>query len=153
MDETGVLVPVDRAAARTTAARKLSRVARWLVTHALRRPWTPYVWLAVLLGVVVWPAWTNTQQLAVGGDVMLIHYPWFVLWRQMLAAGQWPWWNTYTLGGLPAFATLQAGYGYPPHWLLSWMPAIQAVNWMVGLHIVLAGLRTAPALSDLLDTR
>ena len=108
-----------------------------------RRGWPVYAGLAVLLGGVMWPAWTSTHKLVSGGDVELIHYPWFVLWRQMLAAGQWPWWNAYTLGGLPAFATLQAGYGYPPHWLLSWLPAIRAVNWTIGLHVILAGLGTA----------
>jgi Bacterial membrane protein YfhO len=110
---------------------------------ALTSFWHPYGLLAAVLSLDVWPAWGSATQLIVGGDSLLIHYPWFVFWRQELAARVWPWWNPYTLGGLPAFATPQAGIGYPVHWLLSWLPAVLALNWAVGLHVVLAGLGTA----------
>ena len=89
------------------------------------------------------PAWLTTGLLVVGGDVHVIHYPWFVLWRDSLAAGEFPFWNPYSFSGIPAFATLQAGYGYPPHWLLTPLPPILAINWLVGLHVLLAGLGTA----------
>jgi hypothetical protein len=52
-------------------------------------------------------------------------------------------WNPYTLGGLPSLPTLQSGFGYPPHWLLTWLPAVQAINWSIGLHVLLAGLGAA----------
>jgi hypothetical protein len=102
-----------------------------------------YVILAVVLALAVWPAWVTTDRLVVGGDVLLIHYPWFVLWRDALAAGELPFWNPYSFSGIPAFATLQAGYGYPLHWLLTPLPPILAINWLVGLHVLIAGLGAA----------
>jgi hypothetical protein len=99
--------------------------------------------LTLILGAVMLPAWVTPSRLVVGGDVLLIHYPWFVLWRETLAAGAFPFWNPYSFSGFPAFATLQAGYGYPPHWLLTPLPPILAINWLVGLHVLLAGLGTA----------
>jgi len=99
--------------------------------------------VAVLLVVIMWPAWTTTDRLVIGGDTLLIHFPWFVLWRDALGAGQLPMWNPYTLGGLPSLPTLQSGFGYPPHWLLTWLPAVQAINWSIGLHVLLAGLGAA----------
>ena len=75
----------------------------------------PYGVLTMILGLVLAPAWLTTRLLVLGGDVHVIHYPWFVLWRDSLAAGEFPFWNPYSFSGIPAFATLQAGYGYPPH--------------------------------------
>ncbi len=99
--------------------------------------------LGVLLAVVVRRAWTSHNQLTIGGDVLLIHYPLLVLWREAHAAGFFPWWNPYPFSGLPAFADPHAGYLYPPQVLLSWLPPITAINWTVGLHVVLAGLAMA----------
>ena len=115
------------------------RVGRWLGFVAE----TPYPLLALILAAVMWPAWTQTDRMVTGGDAVVIHYPWFVLWRDLLAAGEWPFWNPYSFSGIPAFATLQAGYGYPPHWLLTPLPPIVAMNWLVGLHVLLAGFGTA----------
>jgi membrane protein YfhO len=112
-------------------------VSRWL-----RWLW-PYRALALLLGLVLWPAWTHLNWLIISADTLLIHYPYFVLWRNSLAAGELPFWNRYTLGGIPAFPTLQAGYGYPPHWLFSGVAAVPAMNWLIGLHVLLAGLGAA----------
>ena len=103
----------------------------------------PYGALVATLALTVAPAWWTVDRLVVGSDVAAAHYPWFVLARDMLAAGEVPLWNPYKFGGHPAFATLQAGYGYPLHWLLIAMPAIPAINWLIGLHVVLAGLGAA----------
>lgn len=109
----------------------------WLVVA------NPYAVLALVLALVMAPAWVTTGLLVVGGDVHVIHYPWFVLWRDALAAGEFPFWNPYSFSGIPAFATLQAGYGYPLHWLLTPFPPILAINWLVGLHVLIAGLGAA----------
>src|SRR5207248_1009639 len=52
-------------------------------------------------------------------------------------------WNPYTFSGVPAFADLHGGYAYPPHWAFVWMPAILGMNWIIGTHILIAGLSTA----------
>jgi hypothetical protein len=122
----------------------LAPSAAWrerLLTHP-GGAWASAV-VALLLVVVMWPAWSATDRLAIGGDTLLIHYPWFVLWRDALGAGRLPMWNPYTLGGLPSLPTLQSGFGYPPHWLLTWLPAVRAINWSIGLHVLLAGLGAA----------
>jgi hypothetical protein len=111
---------------------------------ARRAPWLwPYGGLALVLALAMWPAWSTSDRLIVGGDAPVIHYPWFVLWRDALAAGEFPFWNPYSFSGLPAFATLQAGYAYPPHWILTPLQASRAMNWLLGLHVLLAGLGAA----------
>lgn len=114
---------------------------RWHLADLTAR-W-PYALLAIVLAASMWPAWTTRDAVVIGGDAVLIHYPYFVLWRDQLAAGELPFWNPYTFSGIPAFATLQAGYGYPPHWLLTPLPPMVAMNWLIGLHVLLAGLGTA----------
>jgi hypothetical protein len=103
----------------------------------------PYGGLTLFLALLFWPAWVEGERLIVGGDALIIHYPWWVLWRDLLAAGEPPFWNPYTFSGIPAFPTLQSGFGYPPHWAVTWLPPVRAMNWMLGLHVVLAGLGTA----------
>jgi hypothetical protein len=109
----------------------------------------PYGALAALLFVVMWPAWTTTSRIVISGDATLIHFPWFQFWRDELSHWRFPFWNPYTFSGFPAFATPQSGFAYPPHWVVSWMPAAMALNWMVGLHVMLAGLSTAWCASKL----
>src|SRR5262245_40587318 len=121
-----------RGAMRAVFARWTSAGHHLAVSRPLTWCW-PYGGLALLLSSVLWPAWTVTDRLIIGEDTLWIHYPYFVLWRDSLAAGELPFWNRYTFGGIPAFPTLQAGYGYPPHWALNWLPAIPAINWLIGL--------------------
>ncbi|MCC7104527.1 MAG: YfhO family protein [Chloroflexi bacterium] len=132
-----VLLVLDQAVERVRA----HRLVACLTSQA---PWFwPYGALCLVMALVVWPAWLSQDRLISGGDAVIQHYPWFVLWRDALAAGQFPFWNPYTFSGLPAFATPQAGYGYPFHWALTWLPAIPAINWTIGLHVLLAGLGAA----------
>jgi hypothetical protein len=97
----------------------------------------------VVLALFMWPAWGTADALLVGGDLLLQHYPWQVLFRDSLGAGEFPFWNSYTFGGVPAFANPLMAYAYPPHWALLWAPAIPALNWLLGLHVLLAGLAAA----------
>ena len=103
----------------------------------------PYGVLVVLLVGVMWPAWSTRDQIVVGSDVLAINYPFLVLWRDALAAGEFPFWNPYTLSGSPAFADLHAGFAYPFTIALTWLPPIVAANWTLGLHVLLAGLGAA----------
>jgi len=129
-------------AARRAASDEMA-AARGVRPAALRIFGNPYAVLTIVLAAVMAPAWLTTSLLVVGGDVHVIHYPWFVLWRDALAAGEFPFWNPYSFSGIPAFATLQAGYGYPLHWLLTPLAPILAINWLIGLHVLIAGLGTA----------
>ena len=103
----------------------------------------PYGALAGLLAAVMWPAWFTVDQLIIRGDMLLGYYPWHVLWREVVAGRESLFWNPYTFGGTPSFAAAHSGFAYPGHWLLTPLPPIQAVNWTIGLHVVLAGLGAA----------
>ena len=102
----------------------------------------PYGALALVLSVVIGPIWISPL-LAISGDASVQHYPYHVFWRDALRAGEFPFWNPYTFNGYPIFANPQAGYSYPPHWLFIWAPAEQGLNWVIGLHVLLAGLGAA----------
>ena len=100
-------------------------LARWTsgcrgFAVAQRVPWIwPYGGLGLVLSLVLWPAWVSADRMIVGGDTTLIHYPYFVLWRDALAAGELPFWNPYTFSGIPAFSD-------PPGRL--WLSATLAVQ-------------------------
>jgi hypothetical protein len=107
-------------------------------------PWLwPYGGVALVVIVAMWPAFTTTSRLVIGGDGLLGYYPWFVFWRDQISAGELPLWNPYTFSGMPAFATPHSGYAYPVNWLLTPLPPIVAFNWTIGLHMILAGVGTA----------
>jgi hypothetical protein len=91
----------------------------------------------------MWPAWVSRDRLISGGDVLLQYYPVQYFFRQALSQGDFPFWNPYTFSGVPAFANLNLGFSYPPHWALLWMHPIQGVNWLIGTHVVLAGVAAA----------
>jgi hypothetical protein len=119
------------------------RFAGWRLA-VQRWPWLwPYGGLTALLILLLWPMWITTGHIISGGDAVLIYYPWEVLWRDALAARQFPFWNPYTFSGVPAFAHPQTAYLYPLHWAFVWMPPIPAMNWGQGVHILLAGLAAA----------
>ena len=82
-----------------------SRLAvAWGRAHE-RVPWLwPYGWLVAVIVVAMWRAWTTTSGLVVAGDALINYFPWFVLWRDQLGAGELPLWNPYTFSGSPAFA-------------------------------------------------
>ena len=73
-----------------------------------RSPWIwPYGGLTLLLSLVLCPAWTSVDRLIIGGDATLAHFPYFVLWRDVIASGQLPFWNPYTFSGIPASADIE----------------------------------------------
>jgi hypothetical protein len=84
-------------------------VATRRLQDVLGSPWVwPYGALGLLLVGVTWPAWVTTNRLVVGADTVLIHYPWFVLWRDAFAAGVFALWNPYSFVVIPAFFMLYA---------------------------------------------
>jgi hypothetical protein len=75
--------------------------------------------------------------------VILHFFPVQYFFRLSIGRGEFPFWNPYTFSGVPAFPNLQQGFSYPVHWALLWMPPIQGVNWLIGLHVILAGIGAA----------
>jgi hypothetical protein len=70
----------------------------------------------------------------------------FVPWREFgfgqLRQGNLPLWNPHIFGGTPYFAGFQAALLYPPNWLHLILPIGLAINWIVALHVFLAGYFT-----------
>jgi hypothetical protein len=67
----------------------------------------------------------------------------FLPWRQFgfekMVGGDLPLWNPHIFGGAPYFAGFQSALLYPPNWLHLIMPVALAINWIVALHVFLAG--------------
>src|SRR5262245_55269976 len=70
----------------------------------------------------------------------------FVSWRQFgfdqLRQGNLALWNPHIFGGTPYFAGFQSALLYPPNWLHLILPVGVAINWIVALHVFLAGYFT-----------
>ncbi|MCC7106293.1 MAG: YfhO family protein [Chloroflexi bacterium] len=117
--------------------------ARWALLLE-RAPWVwPYGLLSLLLALVYGSVWLTSDALLLGGDAYLIHYPLLFYLRDSIFRGQLPLWNPYTFSGVPALANPEAAYFYPPNWLTLLLPTYLAMNWSLGLHIMLAGAGAA----------
>ena len=94
--------------------------------------------LAALSIVFFWKiALTN---LILGGvDIFTYFYPYRAAVNEALAAGRLPLWNPDLFMGVPLLANAQAGALYPLNWPLVGLPAPQAINVSIVLHVFLAG--------------
>jgi hypothetical protein len=70
----------------------------------------------------------------------------FIAWREFgftqLRQGNLPLWNSRIYGGAPYFAGFQSALLYPPNWLHLFLPMATAINWIVAIHLFLAGYFT-----------
>jgi hypothetical protein len=144
----GVEPAMSRSRLAHTGRARMFVSTRWLakLRYSALQPW-PWIWpygvLALVLALVMWSAWFSGDRLISGGDTLLQYYPTQYFLRQALSQGEFPFWNPYTFSGVPAFANLNNGFSYPLHWALLWMHPIQGVNWLIGIHVVLAGIAAA----------
>lgn len=77
-----------------------------------------------------------------GGDLVSFLFPSYRFAAGTLANGQWPLWNPYLYGGAPHVGDIQAGFLYPPNWLLfRSRPEFDyaALQWLSMAHIWFAG--------------
>lgn len=72
-------------------------------------------------------------------DVVPFFYPMKHFLAESLDAGRLPLWNPWTAGGAPFFATLQPGVLYPGSLALLLLPFPHSADWLVILHVALAG--------------
>jgi hypothetical protein len=78
-----------------------------------------------------------------GGDLASFLFPIYRFAAANLRAGSLPLWNPHLYGGAPFLADMQTGIFYPANLLLFlFIPdfSYQALEWMVVLHVFLAGL-------------
>lgn len=67
-------------------------------------------------------------------------YVWRDLVRQLWLSGEIPFWNPYSLCGLPLMANSQSAPLYPPHLLALPLPTGLAMGWLAWFHLFWAGL-------------
>jgi hypothetical protein len=103
------------------------------VTWRRSGPWL----LLALLAASPLAAWLVGGQVYLGNGTDLYSYQ--IPLRQWAASallrGEWPAWNPYELGGVPAHAAMQLGLAYPPHLLGLALPAAHATTWLMALHL------------------
>src|SRR3954469_9936990 len=75
-------------------------------------------------------------------DVALQFLPWRKFGFDQLRHSNLALWNPHVFGGAPYFAGFQAALLYPPNWLHLILPVAVAINWVVALHVFLAGYFT-----------
>ncbi|WP_428939386.1 hypothetical protein [Fontivita pretiosa] len=75
-------------------------------------------------------------------DLALQFIPWRHFGFTQLRAGNLALWNPHIFGGAPYFAGFQSALLYPPNWLHLLVPLSVAINWIVAMHVFLAGYFT-----------
>ena len=78
-----------------------------------------------------------------GGDLVSFLFPTYRFAAASLKSGTLPLWNPHLYSGAPFLADMQAGLFYPLNLLLFWVApefAYETLQWMVVLHVFLAGL-------------
>jgi hypothetical protein len=75
------------------------------------------------------------------GDIVFFFEPAKALLHDSLRAGRLPLWSPWIFAGYPIAAEGQIAAFYPVSLLVSWvLPSFGAVNWLVILHVMLAGV-------------
>jgi len=113
------------------------RFAEWM------RPLWPIAVLTLLCVAFFWDLlWLPSDQLAAGGDLAGMFVPWLRFASSSVEQGQLPLWNPYLFSGLPFVANPQPALFYPPHWLALLLRVTTVLNWLIVLHLWLAGVGT-----------
>lgn len=94
--------------------------------------------LAALTLIFFWKL-ALTNLILVGVDIFTYFYPYRAVVNDALAHGRLPLWNPDLFMGVPLLANAQAGVLYPLNWPFVGLPAPQAVNVSIVLHVWLAG--------------
>jgi hypothetical protein len=82
-------------------------------------------------------------------DVILYHYPMKHIVRDVIASGEFPYWNRFYSGGQPLAANPAYEVFYPPQWLLYFLGFHFAFQLHVLLHFILAAIGMYLLLRDL----
>jgi len=99
---------------------------------------------AILLGILLlyFLPMLSSKNIFVERDLAAFFIPPRYLWVSLVKSFQLPLWNPYNYSGIPLLATLQPGVFYPPHILYFFLPFNVAWNWLIILHVYLAGVYT-----------
>lgn len=103
----------------------------------LRRFLPPLLTAAAAAGLV--PSLLSPSDLPCHRDLLDFVVPLKVHFARCVASGEWPWWDPFTLGGRPFFATLQSQVLYPPNWLHLVLDLPWALSIFLAFHLWWAG--------------
>lgn len=78
-----------------------------------------------------------------GMDLFSYFYPIRLFAIEQVKSGNFPLWNPYVLGGIPALGNFQYALLYPPNWLHLLLPMNLTINLLIAFHVALAGFFTA----------
>ena len=98
--------------------------------------------LSIPLSLVYFLPMLSAKNIFVERDLAAFFIPPRYLWVSLVKSFQLPLWNPYNYSGIPLLATLQPGVFYPPHMLYFFLPFNVAWNWLIILHVYLAGVST-----------
>ncbi|HEU4886766.1 MAG TPA: hypothetical protein VFV49_02695, partial [Thermoanaerobaculia bacterium] len=85
-------------------------------------------------------------------DAALWYYPFKSVLRDVIAGGEFPYWNPFTSGGQPLAANPVHEVFYPLTWL-AMLPGLVAFNWHVLVHVYLLTIGTFALLRSLGTSR
>ncbi|MDQ3239437.1 MAG: YfhO family protein [bacterium] len=116
-----------------------------------------YIALFLLPLSVFWKATIGTHIFVVGdlsgSDLLELHLPFKQALHDSYTKFEFPLWTPYLANGFPILAEGQSGPLYPPHILLSFLPAYLGLNYSILLTFIIAGwggytyARTLPKMS------
>lgn len=108
------------------------------------------IFAALLLAAILlfwWRIWTpdTADRMHFTDDILIKDYPTRMGLFRELSQGHLPLWDAYQFGGWPGIANCEAGFFYPPNWLiLPWVNAPQSAFFITELtvlfHLFIAGL-------------
>lgn len=103
-----------------------------------RAAWPALVVVAATL--VLFAPFVVGQRMFYWGTPLLQFMPWRAFGFEQMLAGQSPLWNPLVGAGAPLIANYQSALLYPPNWIGLILPLDLAHNWLLVVHIVVAGL-------------
>lgn len=99
--------------------------------------------ILIALGVVLFSQGLASSEWVVsdaGKDTGTYYYYRYWLAQQYRQHGEILTWNPHIHCGTPAMGTFQYSLWHPLHWLGTFMPVSLLINWMVFLHVCIAGI-------------
>lgn len=116
--------------------QRLARIPFWLIA---------ILYFSTLTLLLFGDALFDPQRVisAPGSDLPQLFYPLRRFAFDEMKAGRLPLWNPYVMGGIPAYANSLYALLYPPNWLHLILPINLAINLIIAMHVLLAGLFTA----------
>jgi len=123
----------------TLVVHPLASIQRWMRPHG----WWMLALIAmaaVLFGRTLFS--TSLMISAPGEDGSRFFYYVHTLAREGFSNGELVTWDPYIFCGTPVTGTFQYALLYPPHWLCALLPPMLSMNWLMFLHVCLAGLGT-----------